>query len=285
MAEFVSLLDTTLRDGVQAPGISFTAKERLELAASLQVAGVDVIEVAFPGVSTDEHESTRAIAKYVSNASICCLARTITKDIDIAAELLRGAPNARIHLYLGRNQVRAAEHEGPEKEEILSLVESMVRRARNRVAQVQFSPQDATQVAFESLAALSSAALTGGADTINISDTVGLSNPAEINTLFHGLFSAVPELEGAVVSFHGHDNLGLATDNAMAAISAGVRQIEGTIEGIGPGGGNTDLLDVVRRVRAESAELGVRVRADHVALREIANGMPTHSVSKRLADS
>ena len=278
MAEFVRLLDTTLRDGVQAPVISFSAKERLEIAASLQVAGVDVIEVAFPGVSTDEHESTRAIAKYVTNASICCLARVLAKDIDIAAELLRDAANARIHLYLDRSQVRAAEQEGPEKEAILSLVKSMVRRARNRVAQVEFSPQDATRAALESLAALSSAALTGGADTINISDTAGLSNPAEIKALFHGLFGVVPELEGIIVSFHGHDNLGLATDNAMAAISAGARQIEGTIQGIGPAGGNTDLLEVVRKVGAEGAELGLGVRADYGVLREIAKRMPMHSV-------
>lgn len=285
MLELVSLLDTTLRDGVQTPGVSFTAKERLEVAASLQLAGVDVIEVAFPGVSGDEHQSTRAIAKYITNASVCCLARAMEKDIDIAAELLYGVPNARIHLYLDRGQVRAAEHKGPEREKVLSLVRSMVRRARNRVAQVEFSPQDATRSKPESLAALSSAALAAGADTINISDTAGLSRPSEIKALYHELFVAVPQLEQAVVSFHGHNNLGRATDNAMAAMSTGVRQIEGTIAGIGPAGGNTDLLDVVNRVQAEGANLGVGVRADSEALREITSGMRTRFIVERRSDS
>lgn len=274
MLDKLMLFDTTLRDGQLSPEVSFTQEQRIEIACALETAGMDVIEIVFPGMHTEDIPSTRVLVKQIHDADLCCLARMSEDDIDIAAEIISQCPFPRLHLYLDAKSIRALCETETKRQETLQKVTSMVHYARNRVAEVEFSPQDATRIKFESLAAVTEAALTGGARVINFSDTAGVSNPGQIEKLIRGMFESVPELGEAVVSLHGHNHLGCATDNALSAICAGARQIEGTINGIGPAGGNTDLVQVVDNLQTLASPLNVCVRADYAHLQALSHKIP-----------
>ncbi|MDJ0955919.1 MAG: hypothetical protein QNI91_03620 [Arenicellales bacterium] len=274
MTDELKLFDTTLRDGQLSPDVHFGSDERIEIACALERAGLDVIEVAFPGMHPEDISSTRLLVERIHSATLCCLARMNTADIDTAADVLSRCSNPRLHVYLDAKTIRALDLNKAGGDQTLRMVEKMVAHARNLAAEVEFSPQDTTRLELELLVAVTRAALAGGARIINLSDTTGTCSPEEIRTLFQRLFERIPELDQAVVSLHAHDHLGNSIDNALSAIQAGGRQIEGTINGIGPAGGNTDIVKVVQRLETEVDPLDVYVKADYQGLQELSKRIP-----------
>jgi 2-isopropylmalate synthase len=257
MQDRVFVFDTTLRDGEQSAGVCFSARDKLEIARALAELRVDVIEAGFPGASPAEHAAVSEVARGVRGVVVCGLARAVASDVEAAVEALRGAEQRRIHVFVNASDMQLAHQLRKERAAVLEMAERAVRQARCGAADVEFSPMDATRADPDFLAELVRAALRAGACTINLPDTVGCALPAQVDALFRGLRAAVPELEEAVLSFHGQDDLGLATANTLAAIGAGARQVELTVNGIGERAGNTSLEEVVMALRLHGRSLGV----------------------------
>jgi 2-isopropylmalate synthase len=262
MSERVLVFDTTLRDGEQAAGVCFSERDKVEIARRLAAMRVDVIEAGFPAASSAEAEAVSAVAREVSGATICGLARAVLFDVDAAGEALRGADRPRIHVFVSSSDVHLAHQLRKDREDVLAMAEAAVRRARNFTDDVEFSPMDATRADPDFVAAVVAAALAAGATTINIPDTVGCVLPHRLQEMIRELYRRVPELESAVVSFHGQDDLGLASANAIAAVRAGARQVELAVNGLGERAGNTSFEEVVMVLRVHGAELGVHTDVD-----------------------
>jgi len=262
MSDKVVIFDTTLRDGEQAAGVCFSARDKVEIASQLAAMRVDVIEAGFPAASAAELEAVAAVAREVRDTRICGLARAVLGDVDAAAEALRHAAEPRIHVFVASSDVHLAHQLRRGRHDVIAMAEVAVRRARQRVADVEFSPMDATRSDPGFVADVVRAALSAGATTINIPDTVGYALPEALRALIEELYERVPELAQAVVSFHGQDDLGLATANAVAAVTAGARQIEVAVNGIGERAGNTAFEEVVMALRVHGAALGVHTDVD-----------------------
>jgi 2-isopropylmalate synthase len=262
MSERVVVFDTTLRDGEQTAGVCFSARDKVDIAQALASMRVDVIEAGFPAASAAEREAVTAVAREVRSATICALARAVPFDVDAAAEALRAAERPRIHTFINSSDVHLAHQLRKGRAEVLGMVEYAVSRARNASDDVEFSPMDATRADVEFLVDVVRVALAAGARTINIPDTVGFALPQRVARIVSTLRERVPELEEAVVSFHGQDDLGLATANALAAIGAGARQVEVAVNGIGERAGNTSFEEVVMAIQVHGAELGVHTGVD-----------------------
>ncbi len=239
MSEKVTVFDTTLRDGEQTAGVCFSAQDKLEIARALAEMHVDVIEAGFPAASVAERQAVAGVAREVRGAAVCALARAVPYDIDAAAEALQSAERPRIHTFINASDVHLAHQLRKGRQEVLEIVEFAVKRARNATDDVEFSPMDATRADVDFLVDVIRTALFAGATTVNIPDTVGYALPDQLRALVETLFARIPELEEAVLSFHGQDDLGLATSNALAAVSAGARQVEVAVNGIGERAGNT----------------------------------------------
>jgi 2-isopropylmalate synthase len=261
-SEKVIVFDTTLRDGEQAAGVCFSARDKLDIATQLAAMRVDVIEAGFPVSSASEQAAVAAVAREVRGASICALARAVPADVDAAGAALRGAERPRIHVFVSSSDIQMAHQLRRSREEVLGMVAAMVARARCYTDDVEFSPMDATRADPEFLAVAVRTALEAGARTINIPDTVGYVLPHRLEALLRGLAARVPEIEAAVLSFHGQDDLGLATANALAAIRGGARQVELAVNGIGERAGNTSFEEVVMAIRVHGQELGVHTDVD-----------------------
>jgi 2-isopropylmalate synthase len=262
VSERVVVFDTTLRDGEQTAGVCFSAAQKVEIAQALAAMRVDVIEAGFPAASAAERRAVNAVAREVRGAAVCALARAVPFDVDAAAEALRGAEAPRIHTFVNSSDVHLAHQLRKGRDEVLGMVEYAVARARNATDDVEFSPMDATRADPEFLIDVVRAALAAGARTINIPDTVGYALPDQVSRLITQLFDRVPELAEAIVSFHGQDDLGLATANAIAAIRAGARQVELAVNGIGERAGNTAFEEVVMAISVHGAALGVHTTVD-----------------------
>jgi 2-isopropylmalate synthase len=262
VSERVVVFDTTLRDGEQTAGVCFSAAQKVEIAQALAAMRVDVIEAGFPAASAAERRAVNAVAREVRGAAVCALARAVPFDVDAAVEALRGAEAPRIHTFVNSSDVHLAHQLRKGREEVLGMVEFAVSRARNSTDDVEFSPMDATRADPEFLVGVVRVALAAGARTINIPDTVGYALPDHVSGLISHLFERVPELSEAVVSFHGQDDLGLATANALAAIRAGARQVELAVNGIGERAGNTAFEEVVMGISLHGAVLGVHTAVD-----------------------
>jgi 2-isopropylmalate synthase len=224
--------------------------------------GVDVIEAGFPAASVAEREAVAGVAREVSGATICALARAVPFDIDAAAEAVRAAARPRIHTFINASDVHLAHQLRKGRDEVLSMVEYAVKRARQATDDVEFSPMDATRADEDFLVDVVRTALAAGATTVNIPDTVGYALPDRVRAIFEVLRARVPELEEAVLSFHGQDDLGLATANALAAISAGARQVELAVNGIGERAGNTAFEEVIMAIQVHGGALGVHTGVD-----------------------
>jgi 2-isopropylmalate synthase len=261
-SEKVVVFDTTLRDGEQTAGVCFTAAQKVEIAEALAAMRVDVIEAGFPAASSAERRAVNDVARAVRGASVCALARAVPFDVDAAAEALRGAEAPRIHTFVNASDVHLAHQLRKDRREVLGMVEYAVSRARKATDDVEFSPMDATRADPKFLSEIVRVALAAGARTINIPDTVGYALPQQVAGVIAGLFREVPELSEAVVSFHGQDDLGLATANALAAIAAGARQVELAVNGIGERAGNTSFEEVVMAIAVHGGELGVHMSVD-----------------------
>ena len=258
---YVCIFDTTLRDGEQSPGATLTSAEKLEIARGLARLGVDVIEAGFPAASPDDFEGVRRIALEVGNPpqdiddlddsvpTICGLARATRKDIDAAWGAIQVAKKPRIHTFLATSPIHMQYKLRMDPEEVVDQVREMVAYARSLCDDVEFSPEDAGRSDPEFLYLVLGEAIRAGATTLNIPDTVGYTTPEEFGTLIAGIMANTPGIENAVVSVHCHDDLGMATANALAGIQAGARQAEVTMNGIGERAGNTSLEEVVMALK------------------------------------
>lgn len=245
----VLIFDTTLRDGEQSPGCSMAQPEKMRVAKSLAELGVDVIEAGFPAASRGDWESVNAIAKEIQGPRIAGLARCNREDIDKAWEALRDSARPRLHVFLATSAIHRQYKLNMAKEEIIRNAVEAVTYARGLCDDVEFSPEDASRTELEFLAEVVEAVVAAGATTINIPDTVGYTVPEEFAEVFSYLRKNVRGIDKTVLSVHCHDDLGMAVANSLAAVRAGARQIECTINGIGERAGNCSLEEVVMAIK------------------------------------
>jgi 2-isopropylmalate synthase len=244
----IIIFDTTLRDGEQSPGATLTVDEKLEIARSLARLGVDVIEAGFPFASPGDFEAVQQVAKAVGTPegpTICGLARATQQDIKVCAEALKPAAKSRIHTFLATSDIHLEYKLRKTREEVLAIVPEMVAYAKSFVDDVEFSPEDAGRSDPEFLYRVLEAAIAAGATTVNIPDTVGYTTPSEFGGLIRGIKENVPNIDKAIISVHGHNDLGLAVANFLEAVKNGARQLECTINGIGERAGNAALEELV----------------------------------------
>jgi 2-isopropylmalate synthase len=241
----VVVFDTTLRDGEQAPGFSMRVDEKLQLARQLDALGVDIMEAGFPIASQDDAEAVRRVAVELRRPVIAALARCAPGDIDAAGKALEPAARSRIHTFIATSDLHLERKLRITRAQCLERAVAAVTRAREFTDDVQFSAEDATRSDLGFLYQIVEGVIEAGATTINLPDTVGYCTPDEIAEFFTAIIATVPNAAKAVFSTHCHDDLGLAVANSLAAIRAGARQVECTINGIGERAGNASLEEVV----------------------------------------
>ncbi|MEO5564756.1 MAG: 2-isopropylmalate synthase [Chitinophagaceae bacterium] len=241
----INIFDTTLRDGEQVPGCKLNTKEKVKLAIALEALGVDIIEAGFPISSPGDFESVREISKVITKASICGLSRAVEKDIQVAADALKGAKRPRIHTGIGTSDFHIKSKFNSTREEILQRAIQCVKWAKNFVDDVEFYAEDAGRTDNNYLAQVVEAVIKAGATVVNIPDTTGYCLPHQYGEKIAYLINNVPNVDKAILSCHCHNDLGLATANSIAGVIAGARQIECTINGLGERAGNTSLEEVV----------------------------------------
>ncbi|MBA3643221.1 MAG: 2-isopropylmalate synthase [Chloroflexia bacterium] len=263
----IIIFDTTLRDGEQSPGATLTSDEKLDVADALVLLGVDVIEAGFPAASPGDFEAVRAIAARVKGSTVAGLARCNEGDIERAAQAVRGAESPRIHTFVATSDIHLERKLRLSRAQVLERVEAMVKLAKGFTADVEFSAEDATRSDWNYLVEVFGTAIAAGATTINVPDTVGYTTPSEYQALITYLRQRIPNIEGVVISVHGHDDLGMATANTLAAIEAGARQVEVTVNGIGERAGNTSLEEVVMALSTRGSQFAngqTRIRTNRL---------------------
>jgi len=257
MSDKVIIFDTTLRDGEQCPGASMNLREKMEVARQLAKLNVDVIEAGFPVISDGDFQAVSQIAETVRGPVICGLARCVAKDIDAAGAAVKAAGDrGRIHIFLATSKIHREFKLRKANDEIVRLAVEGVKRARTMVKDIEFSPEDASRTEPEFLARVVEAAIEAGATTVNIPDTVGFAVPEQYAALIRYLKENVRNIDDAIISVHCHNDLGLAVANSLAAIAAGARQVEGTINGIGERAGNAALEEVVMAIKTRGDYFG-----------------------------
>lgn len=247
--ERIIIFDTTLRDGEQSPGMSMNMAEKLQVAEALDAMGVDVIEAGFAIASQGDFEAVHAIAKRTKNAVVCSLARAKSIDIERAAEAVKPAKQSRIHTFMSTSEIHLKYQYRIDNDACLVMVRDSVTLARKFTDNVEWSAMDATRTDKDFLCKAVETAITCGATTVNIPDTVGYATPDDYGALIAYLKNNVPNIDKAIISTHCQNDLGLATANSLAAIRHGARQIECTINGIGERAGNTALEEVVMAMK------------------------------------
>jgi 2-isopropylmalate synthase len=245
----ITVFDTTLRDGEQSPGCSMNVKEKVRLAVQLDRLGVDVIEAGFPIASDGDFAAVQAVAAAVPRPTIAALARASRLDIERAAEALTAAVRSRIHVFLATSDIHLQHKLRITRQQCLEQARDSVRLARTYSNDVEFSPEDATRTDPEFLFQVLAAVIEAGATTLNIPDTVGYTVPAEFGGLIESIRKRVRGADGVTISAHCHNDLGLAVANSLAAVGAGARQVECTINGIGERAGNASLEEIVMAMR------------------------------------
>ncbi|TVQ54918.1 MAG: 2-isopropylmalate synthase [Rhodobacteraceae bacterium] len=258
----VLIFDTTLRDGEQSPGASMTHDEKLRIALLLDEMGVDIIEAGFPIASEGDFEAVRAVAKAVKNASVCGLSRASRRDIDRNWEAVSHAKRPRIHTFISTSPLHMKFKLQMEPEQVLEKIAESVAYARSLCDDVQWSPEDGTRTEHDFLVEAVRIAIEAGATTINIPDTVGYTAPGESAAIIRMLRERTPGIENVVISTHCHNDLGMAVANALAAVEAGARQIECTINGLGERAGNAALEEVVMAMRVRGDIMPFETRVD-----------------------
>jgi 2-isopropylmalate synthase len=257
----VHIFDTTLRDGEQVPGCKLNTTEKLELALRLEGLGVDIIEAGFPISSPGDFESVSQIAKAIKNATVCGLSRAVQKDIEVAAEALKGAARPRIHTGIGTSDYHIKSKFNSTREDILQRAVQCVKWARNFTDDVEFYAEDAGRTDNDYLAQVIEAVIKAGATVVNIPDTTGYCLPHQYGEKIAYLVNNVSNIDKAIISCHCHNDLGLATANSIAGVIAGARQIECTINGLGERAGNTSLEEVVMVIK-QHKQLGLYTNID-----------------------
>jgi 2-isopropylmalate synthase len=267
MTETIRIFDTTLRDGEQSPGASMTLEEKVKIAHFLEEMGVDIIEAGFPIASNGDFEAVSEVAKIVKRATVCGLARAGLQDIDRAGEALKGAARPRIHTFISTSPVHMKYKLQMGENAVFDAVGASVTRARQYTDDVQWSAEDATRTEHDFLCRCVELAISSGATTINIPDTVGYATPQEYMALITMLLNRVPNADKAVFSTHCHNDLGLAVANSLAGVLAGARQVECTINGIGERAGNAALEEIVMalKVRRDVMPFDTAIKTEHLA--------------------
>jgi 2-isopropylmalate synthase len=262
----ITIFDTTLRDGEQAPGCSMNSQEKLEVAKRLEKLGVDVIEAGFPISSPGDLESVKAIAEIIKDSSVAGLCRSLEKDIDAAREALAGAASPRIHIFLATSPIHMEYKLKMSPDQVLEQAASAVRYAKKFCADVEFSAEDAFRSDPDFVCGVFGTAIKAGALTVNFPDTVGYAMPGEFGERIRYIKEHTPGIEKAALSVHCHNDLGLAVANSLAAIAAGADQAECTINGIGERAGNASLEEIVMalRVRRDFLKADTRIDATQI---------------------
>jgi 2-isopropylmalate synthase len=263
MESKVIIFDTTLRDGEQAPGCSLGPKEKFQVAEQLHRLGVDVIEAGFPVSSRGDFEAVQNIAKTIGRQAnapeICGLSRCVKGDIEACGEAVKPAKRPRVHVFIATSDIHMKHKLHMSPQQVLERAVESVKLARKYAKSVEFSAEDATRSDPEYLVKLLTAVISAGATTVNIPDTTGFTVPWEYSRLIETLIDRVPNIDQAVVSTHCQDDLGLSVANSLAAVKAGARQVECTINGLGERAGNTSLEEVVMALKTRQELFGVRV--------------------------
>src|SRR6202789_2502888 len=262
----ITVFDTTLRDGEQSPGCSMNHQEKLRLANQLDRLGVDVIEAGFPIASDGDFAAVKAVSAVIRRPVIAALARACAPDIERAWEALRDGARPRIHVFLATSDIHLQYKLRITRDECLAQARESVRFAKSLCSDVEFSPEDATRTDPEFLCRVLQTVVDAGATTLNIPDTVGYSMPAEFGELISTIRARVTGLGNVTISAHCHNDLGLAVANALAAIAAGARQVECTINGIGERAGNASLEEIVMAMHVRQAHYSA---ATNISLEKI----------------
>jgi 2-isopropylmalate synthase len=262
----VIIFDTSMRDGEQAPGASMSLDEKLELAKILQDLKVDVIEAGFPIASNGDFESVKQVSAIITESIVCGLARASAADIERAGEAVRGAKRGRIHTFISTSPSHRDHILRMSPEEVIEQITGSVTLARNLCGDVEWSAQDASRTERDVLRRCVEAAIRAGAQTINLPDTVGYAYPTEYAEMFRDVIENVPGADGVIFSTHCHNDLGLAVANSLAGLSAGARQVECAVNGLGERAGNAALEEIVMalRVRGEALRLDTGIDATHI---------------------
>ena len=257
------IFDTTLRDGEQSPGIALTPSEKLLIAQQLEKLKVDVIEAGFAASSPGDWEGVNLIAKNIQNSTIASLARCHPDDIEQAWEAIKIAKDSRIHVFTSTSQIHMEHMLRKTKEEVLNDAKESVRYAKKLCDNIEFSAQDATRTDKDFLIEVLKVAVEEGATTINVPDTVGYATPQDYLDLLKAVYDEVKGgNEDVIISTHCHNDLGLAVANSLTAITAGARQIEGAINGIGERAGNTSTEEIIMAVKTRQDQFGVEIKAE-----------------------
>ncbi|MDR2642042.1 MAG: 2-isopropylmalate synthase [Planctomycetaceae bacterium] len=256
----IKIFDTTLRDGEQSPGASMNLREKLEVALALAELGVDVIEAGFAVASPGDFESVREVARIVRGSSVCSLARCVESDIDAAAESLKEAEQPRIHIFLATSPIHREYKLKMTAERNIESVHEAVIYARRFCPDIEFSAEDATRSEIDHLCRVVETAISAGATTVNIPDTVGYATPTEMYERISTLMNRVPNIDKAVISVHNHNDLGMAVATSLAAVLAGAGQVECTINGLGERAGNCSLEEVVMAIKTRHDVYNAKTR-------------------------
>jgi 2-isopropylmalate synthase len=251
----VSIFDTTLRDGEQSPGCSMNLREKVRMAMKLQDLGVDIIEAGFPIASEGDYAAVKAVAAQCRRVTVAALCRTAEQDVARAAEALKDAAHPRIHTFCATSDIHLEHKLKKSRSEVIDMTRAAVRQARNYAEDVEFSAEDATRSDINYLCEVLEAAVDAGASVLNVPDTVGYTTPAEYTQLVQQVRERVVRDRDVTISVHCHNDLGLAVANSLAAIEAGARQVECTVNGIGERAGNASLEEIV---------MALHVRADRL---------------------
>lgn len=258
----VIIFDTTLRDGEQSPGASMTRDEKLRVAKQLEKMRVDVIEAGFAIASPGDFESVKAIAEAVTQSRVCSLSRALDADIDRAGEALQNAAMGRIHTFIATSPIHMKYKLQMQPDQVVEQAVKAVTRARNLIDDVEFSLEDASRSELDFMCRIIEKVIDAGARTINIPDTVGYAVPGEFAHTIGQLIQRIPNADKAIFSVHCHNDLGLAVANSLAAVGAGARQIECTVNGLGERAGNASLEEIVMAIRTRKDTLGVETNID-----------------------
>ena len=251
----VSIFDTTLRDGEQSPGCSMNLTEKVRMAQKLQDLGVDIIEAGFPIASDGDFSAVRAVAAQCREVRVAALCRTAEQDVARAAEALKYASHPRIHTFVATSDIHLEHKLRKTRAEVIEMTRAAIRQARNYAEEIEFSAEDATRSDVDYLCEVLDVAVDAGASVLNVPDTVGYTTPVEFAHLVQQVRERVVRDRDVIISVHCHNDLGLAVANSLAAIEAGARQVECTINGIGERAGNASLEEIV---------MAMHVRADRL---------------------
>lgn len=258
----VIIFDTTLRDGEQSPGASMTKDEKLRIAKQLEKMRVDVIEAGFAIASPGDFASIKAIADTITGSTVCSLSRALDADIDRAGEALKNAASGRIHTFIATSPIHMKYKLQMTPDQVVEHAVHAVKRAHNLVSDVEFSLEDASRSELDFMCRIIEKVIDAGARTINIPDTVGYAIPEEFGYTIGQLLQRIPNADKAIFSVHCHNDLGLAVANSLAAVTAGARQVECTINGLGERAGNASLEEFVMAIRTRKDRLGLETNID-----------------------